>query len=180
GPGAAGLWLAAIVALAAPFRFYNLGWGAPYYHFHIDEHFVFSGADTLPRSAAEAAESPKFFMYSPLPMYALIVVRRVYETLFGRLVLTAPHDEVVFMVLGRALSAAVGTATIPLVYLVASRVGGRRAGLIAAALAACGVLHLRESHFFTVDIPMTFFAVVTLLAVVQLVERERVAIRDDV
>jgi Dolichyl-phosphate-mannose-protein mannosyltransferase len=177
---AARLWLAAIVVLSAAFRFYNLGWGAPYYHFHIDEHFVFTGADTLVRDPAEAAQSPKFFMYSPLPMYALIVVRKAYEALFGPLVLTARNDEVVFMVIGRAISAAVGTATIPLVYLIASRVATRRAGLLAAALAACGVLHLRESHFFTVDIPMTFFAVLTLLAIVRLLDRDRVTFRGDV
>src|SRR5262249_50903728 len=128
---------------------------------------------------AEAALSPKFFMYSPLPMYALIVVRKAYETIFGPLVLTVPRHEIVFMVLGRAISAAIGTATIPLVYLVASRVGARRAGLLGAALAACAVLPLRESHFFTVDIPMTFFAVLTLLAVVRMLDRDRPMLGDD-
>jgi len=48
------------------------------------------------------------------------------------------------------------------VWLVARSVAGARAGVLAAALTAFGVLHLRESHFFTVDIPMTFFSAVTL------------------
>jgi 4-amino-4-deoxy-L-arabinose transferase-like glycosyltransferase len=157
------LWLALVLLAGAALRFYNLGWGAPYYHFHIDEHFVFAGADMLARSAREAAESPKFFMYSPLPMYMLIAVRWVAETIIGHpLVLTVPHDEVVFMILGRAISATLGTATIVMVWLVARSVAGARAGVLAAALTAFGVLHLRESHFFTVDIPMTFFSVVTL------------------
>ena len=166
------LWLLLIVAAGAALRFYNLAWGAPYYHFHIDEHIVFAGADMLARSAHEAAMSPKFFMYSPGPMYALIAVRRAYELLAGHpLVLNVPHDEVIFMLLGRAISATIGTATIPVVFAVARRIAGPRAGLLAAALTAFGVLHLRESHFFTVDIPMTFFSVITLYALLFVVER---------
>ena len=69
------------------------------------------------------------------------------------------------MVLGRGISAAFGTATIPL-RLRGRRAPGRpaRAGSLAAALLACAVLHLRESHFFSVDVSMTFFTVRRLAA----------------
>jgi hypothetical protein len=86
--------LAVITAIGGGFRFYNLGWGAPYYHFHIDEHFVFQGADFLRESLQKAAESPKFFMYSPLPMYLLNILRAGYETIFHTLDLTVPRDEI--------------------------------------------------------------------------------------
>ena len=55
------------------------------------------------------------------------------------------------------------TATIPLVYLIAERVSGRVAGLVAAALTAAGVLHLRDSHFFSVDVSLTFFSILAWL-----------------
>src|SRR5207247_9310577 len=58
-------------ALGAALRFYGLGWGAPYFHFHIDEHVVFTYADALARDTREAAAAAKFFMYSPVPMYLL-------------------------------------------------------------------------------------------------------------
>ena len=48
-------WLLLILAAGAVLRLYNLAWGAPYYHFHIDEHFVLSGADMLARDTREAA-----------------------------------------------------------------------------------------------------------------------------
>jgi 4-amino-4-deoxy-L-arabinose transferase-like glycosyltransferase len=163
--------LAVITAIGGAFRFYNLGWGAPYYHFHIDEHFVFQGADLLRESMQKAAESPKFFMYSPLPMYLLNVLRSGYEALFHTLNLTVPRDEITYMVMGRGLSAAFGTATIPLLYLVGARLAGRLGGLVAAALLACSVIHLRESHFFSVDVSMTFFAVLTWLFSLRLAER---------
>ncbi len=172
-------WLALIVAAGAVLRFYGLGWGAPYYHFHIDEHVVFSGADMIARSPREAAESPKFFMYSPLPMYMLMAVRWVWQTAAAhRLDLGVPADEIVFTMLGRAISATIGTATIVAAYAVARRAGDRRAGLFAAALTAFGVLHLRESHFFTTDIPMTFFSVVTLWTLIPILD-EGIAWRRD-
>ena len=86
--------LAVITAVGGFFRFYNLGWGAPYYHFHIDEHFVFQGADFLRESMQKAAESPKYFMYGPLPGYILNVMRAVYESLFHPLDLTVPRGVV--------------------------------------------------------------------------------------
>ena len=84
-------------------------------------------------------------MYSPLPMYLLNLVVAAYGALSHRLDLAVPRDEVTYMLLGRAISATLGTATIPLVYLIARRVSGRRAGIFAAFLLAAAVIHLRES-----------------------------------
>src|SRR5687767_10456266 len=102
--------LAVITAIGGVLRFYNLAWGAPYYHFHMDEHFVFVGADLLRRSMEEAAMSPKYFMYGPGPGHILNLLRSGYELVFHPLDLTTPNDGVTYMVMGRAVSAALGTA----------------------------------------------------------------------
>ena len=162
-----------ICGIAAALRFTGLSWGAPYFHFHIDEHFVFAGADMLRRSLHEAAASSKFFMYGPLPMWMLNVIRDVHDWLFQPLVLTVKRDQVIYMVMGRAISAALGTACVPLVYVIARRVAGRTAGLIAAFLLACAVVHLRESHFFSVDISMLFFSVVAWLFALRIADTGR-------
>jgi 4-amino-4-deoxy-L-arabinose transferase-like glycosyltransferase len=162
------LLLLLIVAAGAAVRFYNLGWGAPYYHFHIDEHFVFMGALEIRKDFFSAGQASKFFMYSPLPMYILIGVMEVWEAIAGPLDLADKADGTTFRLLGRAISAAFGTATIPLVYLIASRVSGRTAGLIGAALTAAGVLHLRDSHFFSVDVSLTFFSVLAWLGMIHM------------
>jgi 4-amino-4-deoxy-L-arabinose transferase-like glycosyltransferase len=125
---------------------------------------VFVGADNLRESLRKAALAPKFFMYAPLPMYLLNIVRAGYEAVARPLVLTSAPDGLTYMLLGRGVSAALGTATIPLVFVIARRLAGRVAGLVAAALLACAVLHLRDSHFFTVDISLVFFCVVTWAA----------------
>ena len=165
------LILAGIIAIAAAFRFYGLGWGAPFFHFHIDEHYVFIGADLMRRSMRAAAESDKFFMYSPLPMYLVNALRTGYELVAHPLNLTVPQDQTTYMVLGRAISATFGTATIPVVYAIGTRLSGRVAGLLSAAFLAVTVLHLRDSHFFSVDLSMVFFCALTWLFALRLAER---------
>ena len=78
--------------MAAVLRFTGLAWGAPYFHFHIDEHYVFAGADMLRRSLREASISGKFFMYGPLPMWMLNALRAVHDSLFGPLRLVAQGE----------------------------------------------------------------------------------------
>ncbi|MGE0705011.1 MAG: ArnT family glycosyltransferase [Vicinamibacterales bacterium] len=166
--------LAIATAIGALFRFYRLDWGAPYFHFHMDEHYVFMGADLLRRDPERAAMSSKFFMYSPGPMYAVNYIRSAWEWWAGAaLNLETQRDQITYMVLGRAFSATLGTLTIPAVYAVASRVAGRLAGVIAAFLIAFSVLHLRESHFFTVDVSLTFFSVLAWFFLVRTVQRGR-------
>ncbi len=164
-------WLIVATALGGAFRFYGLAWGAPYFHFHMDEHLVFTDAYLLARDTRAAAMSGKFFMYSPGPPYLLNLVVRVYEAFAHPLNLTVPRDEVTYMVLGRAISATLGTATIPLVYVVARHVSGRLAGILAAFLLACSVIHLRDSHFFALDISMAFCTVLTWCVLTRTVER---------
>lgn len=166
-------WILAVVVMGAAFRFYGLSWGLPYHHFHIDEHFVFVGADLLREGMRKAAMNPKFFMYAPLPMYLVNVVRAVYEWILGPLNLADPRDAATYMLLGRAISATLGTATIPLVFHIGKRVGGPLAGLLSAAFLAFSVLHLRDSHFFTVDISLVFFCMITLAAALAVADHGR-------
>jgi 4-amino-4-deoxy-L-arabinose transferase-like glycosyltransferase len=165
------VWLVVATGLGAAYRFYNLDWGAPYFHFHIDEHVVFTDAYLLARDSHAAAMSAKFFMYSPLPPYILNGLVWLYESLAHPLNLTSMRDQITYMVLGRAISATLGTATIPLVYIVASRVGGRLAGVLAAFLLAGSVIHLRDSHFFALDVSMAFFTVLAWCFLARTVER---------
>ncbi len=165
--------LALIVALAAALRFDGLSWGAPYYHFHIDEHFVFAGAERLRVSMEAAANSAKFFMYGPLPMHLLNALVWVYEAIKGPLALTDYQDQVTYTMLGRTISAIMGTATVYVTYRVALRVAGRLAGLVAAVLVATAVIHISESHSFRVDLTMIFFLTLAWLFALRIAEHGR-------
>jgi Dolichyl-phosphate-mannose-protein mannosyltransferase len=165
--------LAVVVALAAALRFYGLAWGAPYFHFHIDEHFVFVGAERLRVGMRAAAMSGKFFMYGPLPMHMLNGIVWLYETIKAPLALTLFQDQVTYMVMGRAISAALGTATVVVVYFVGKRVSNAVGGVVAAALLATTVVHIAESHSFRVDLAMIFFASLAWLFALRIAESGR-------
>ena len=165
------LLLAAITAAGAAFRFYDLAWSGPFFQFHKDEQYVLASADMLRRSSHEAAMSSKYFMYTPLLPYFINMARNVYEAIFHPLNLAVPADEVAYMVLARAVSAAFGTATILMTYAVATRIAGRLAGLLAAFFMAFAVLHIRDSHFAATDVIMVFFSTVALWTALRLVER---------
>jgi hypothetical protein len=171
----AAIWLGLIVLAAAALRFYGLAWGAPYFHFHIDEHYVFVGAELLRHSMKAAATLPKFFMYGPLPMHMLNAGVSIHDHLWTPLNLKTFDDQVTYMVMGRAISAAMGTLTVWVIYFVAKRVAGPRAGLVAAALLATTVIHLAESHSFRVDLTMLFFVVVAWLFALRIAEHGRLS-----
>jgi hypothetical protein len=71
----------------------------------------------------------------------------------------------------RALSALTGTATVPLLMVVAERNLGRGAGLVAGLLMATNFLHARDSHTFKPDVMLAFFIVVALACLVPLARR---------
>jgi hypothetical protein len=56
----------------------------------------------------------------------------------------------------RVLDALIGTATVVLVYVLGRRAYGRAAATVGAAALAVAFLHVRDSHFATVDVPLTF------------------------
>ena len=77
------------------------------------------------------------------------------------------------MVMGRAISAAMGTATVLVVYFVGKRVSNPIGGLLAAALLATTVVHIAESHSFRVDLAMMFFVSLAWLFALRIAEQGR-------
>ena len=75
----------------------------------------------------------------------------------------APERAALFLV-GRSVTAIMGTLTIVAVYFLGRRLYGRRAGLLAALLYAVAPLAVVHAHFLTVDVPATFFVTMALLS----------------
>ena len=69
-----------------------------------------------------------------------------------------------FLLAGRLFSCFLGIATVGLTMGLGRTLFGPRAGLVAGALLAPGLLHVRESHYGSLDVPATAFAVATLWA----------------
>lgn len=155
-----------ITGVGALLRFYGLGHGAPY-HFHADEMLALRGAELMRAAPHVAAESARFFIYPVLPKELLALLVHAWEAIQGPLDLARPADGKVVMMLGRVLSAAVSTLTIPIVFAAGRRAGGDTAGLIGAALMATSVIAITNAHYFTSDTLLTCFGALALLGIVR-------------
>lgn len=168
--------LVGILVIAVTLRFYGIDFGLPQTGVRPDEESVIWAAL---RIADE--HSPRFFAYPSLyPMLYLTVLGIQFgvglasgqmssiDDLLAELAVTPEK----FYLLDRVLSAMFGCATVILVFFLARRLGGRDwVGLTGALFTALAYLHVRESHFGTVDISLTFFCVLGVLNIVYAADR---------
>jgi 4-amino-4-deoxy-L-arabinose transferase-like glycosyltransferase len=155
------LILIGIVGAGALLRFWALGYGIPF-TIGVDEPEVVVRALRMIKTGDF---NPHFFDYPTLYIYlqALVAIPRfLWGALQGDWAKLADAPSMGFYEWARALTAALGTATVYLVYRCAQR-WGRGAALVAAALMAVMPLHVRESHFALTDVPATFFVALTWL-----------------
>jgi 4-amino-4-deoxy-L-arabinose transferase-like glycosyltransferase len=165
--------LALVVLGGLGVRFYGLGWGLPY-HFHSDEFLLAANAEklrTAPSVAQLIKQESKFYMYPPVLMYLNIGLVSA-STLFRPFSHSDPTSLKLFYLLARGIVAGFGLATVILLYFLGSRLYSRTTGLLAAFFLAFTVLHVRDSHFFCTDVPMTFFLVLILYLCVDIVEKK--------
>ena len=157
------LALAATIGLALALRLYGLDWDRGYsFTPHPDERSILMrvGEMGAPSIAtffdAEASPwNPRRFDYGSVPFYLLKTVQLLYSAL--------PVDDLRDLrTTGRALSGLADAATVALVYLLGSRMYGRREGLLAAALVATAVIHIQLSHFYASDVLLALFSVAAL------------------
>ncbi|HEX7503193.1 MAG TPA: glycosyltransferase family 39 protein, partial [Acidobacteriota bacterium] len=153
--------------------FYGLGWGLPY-HFHSDEFLLAASAEklrTTPSVAQLIRQEPRFYLYPPVLMYLSIGLVST-STLFRPFDHSDPASLKLFYLLARGIVAVFGLATVFMLYFLGSRLYSRTAGLLAAFFLAFTVLHVRDSHFFCTDVPMTFFLVLILYLCADIVEKK--------
>ena len=72
-------------------------------------------------------------------------------------------DPTVFYVIGRSLSALFGTLTIPLTYWVGKKAFNEKVGILGSLFLAFSLLHVQWSQIAYMDVPLTFFVVLSFL-----------------
>lgn len=162
-PFAAG---AAVFFLAVAFRVVALGWGLPLKYAHIDESVVTFYSLRI----AAGVFNPGFYDYPGLFLYLLAASFRLVSVLghpsFAEGALRyAAGDAAAFTLTARALSVLFAGTTVILLYQTSRRWGGLLAGGVAAVLLAINPLHVRHSHYGTVDALaafLTFWAMARL------------------
>ena len=168
--------LAAILLLAAAFRIHGLAWDHSFgANPHPDERHL---AYTMGRislswppdwsALADAATSPLNprrinpadgshydLAYGTLPIY---IYRAVAALAPG---LGAPGLNTLdgFYLVGRGVTVVFALVSVLLAFAVAAMIYGPPAGLLAAGLLAISVTHIQLSHFMTVDLGLSMFAI---------------------
>ena len=148
--------LAAITALAAALRVWGLRFGLPDVMARPDEEAI----TTIAARFVLIGPNPNFFDYPTLFMHVVAFIERSWPG--GQAVL----DGTLPRLISRSLAAGLGTATVPLIFVIGRRLFTMRAGLLASAFLSIAFLHVRDSHFGVTDVPMTFMAVLAFLVIV--------------
>ncbi len=169
--------LIAILVLGFGLRIYGIDFGLPH-SYHDDEdrlvhHALAFGMGDL---------NPHYFNYPSFMMYFLFLFYGafyVFGTIFGYFSSMSDFtmlffsDPTMFYIIGRAITALLGTATIFVVYLIGKRLYSRTAGVVAALTLSVLPVHVLSSHYITTDVPMTFFIIAAAYFSVRILEEGR-------
>lgn len=159
-------WLILIVAAGAVLRFFPIWFGLPYGFARPDEEVSTGVAIQMLRGDL----NPHFFHW---PSFTFDLLAALYflagvprRLLTGQATLAYPEQ----VIIGRAAVACAGTLTLVVLYRLGRRVAGETTGLIAAAILAVALLHVRESHFAMADVLMTFWVTLSLALLLRAVD----------
>ncbi|MDQ1390214.1 MAG: hypothetical protein QOF56_3668, partial [Acidobacteriaceae bacterium] len=76
--------------------------------------------------------------------------------------------------IARLVTAAMGTATVPIVYLAAASIYGPLAAIVSSALLAVCFIHVRDSKFAKTEVPAGFWLALSILMMLRIPARGRV------
>ena len=184
GPGASRRTLAVLAGIslvALGLRVWNLNYGLPGV-FNMDERPILDRALTF----AKGDPNPHNFLYPTLYLYAIFAWEALYFVVgrgLGWFSSLAAFQNAFFVdasghvLAARLLTALVGTATVPAVYLFGRRVGGSAVGLAGALLLAVAPLAVRDAHYVKLDVPVTLFATLALATLTRIATEPEAAAR---
>ena len=163
--------LAALVVVGGWLRFTAIGFGLPDKFRPDEDNVVLRALDF------EKGWNPHFAIYPAAQLYLLHAVLRSYATLTGsRTDLQAaytPNRGALAFLIGRQVSAAMGTATIAVAYWAAEPAFGPTAALASAAILAVAPVHVRESKFAKMQVPSGLWLVLAIGMMLRMPRRGR-------
>ena len=119
---------------------------------------------------------PTFYRYILFFSYYLFFIPKAILAKTGVLDLLqsqASKNPSIFFLIARYVSATAGTVTIYFLYRLARKVFNRKVALFSSLLLALSPLHIRESHFGTIDATLTLMILVSLLFIVNIYQSGR-------
>lgn len=124
---------------------------------------------------------PQYYFYASLLQYALFFLYGIYYLAgyilgpfreFGSFAYIVLVDQTSFYLIGRSFVALLGALTVVPVYFIACKIcSSRRAAVFSSIFMASMYLHVRSSHYCTVDVPVTFMIALAYIPILDIVSR---------
>ncbi|MDQ6712786.1 MAG: glycosyltransferase family 39 protein [Candidatus Dormibacteraeota bacterium] len=149
------------VLFGSGLRLWGIGFGLPAIYRPDEDVLVGRAMGVL-----QGVIDPHFADWPHLYIYISAAWLAILRPIFPLLGEAAPYLAL------RLLDAAIGTATIFVVYRFGSRAYGQTAGLVAAIGMAVAFLAVRDSHFATIDTPLTFASMLGIGAAYRLADNQ--------
>ena len=150
------LW--AVVLAAAALRLFPVWFGLPYPYARPDETQAIGGALRV----LDGDLNPHFFHWPSLTFYLFATVLGPVSKVRTLLGMQPALTFEVAVLAARIVVALAGALTVIPAFQIGRRIGGRAAGLAAAAFLAVAPLHVRDSHFAMTDVLMTLLLTMCL------------------
>ena len=165
-----------ILLLGGALRFIGIGFGLPNLQCRPDEEMIvfealnFFKGDLNPHNF----QYPTLFMYILFGLYILyflaeFALRSSVTGFMTQIALDPSH----FFLMARGLSALFGSLTVLAVYFLCKRLTDRRTALVASFFMSVVYLHVRDSHFGTTDVTMSFFICCTVYFILKIFDEAR-------
>ncbi|MBN1466494.1 glycosyltransferase family 39 protein [candidate division KSB1 bacterium] len=171
--------LMAILLIAVYLRLYGIDFGRPC-NYHPDETKLVTQAGRL--LATKFMDKDAYFgigVYPPFHTYLLAMVMGACISLgllSGRIeslaVVKALYEAepFQFFLQSRLLVAAMGALSVLIIYLIGKRIYSQKIGLLSSLFLAVNFLHVRNSHFGTVDVPAAFWGLLCIYFCVRIMQ----------
>lgn len=170
------LWLLlGILAVAAFLRLFGIHYGLPHRYF-VDESVEVNralklGAGHWDWELARTLKGCYFYiLFLEYGLYFLFLHVSAGVKSAADFALHYATDPTPFFLIGRVTTAVMGTATVGVLYLFGRRFEEKRACLAAAFFLAVAVNHVDKSHPVTLDVPVTFFTLLSLYFMTRITE----------
>ena len=151
------LMLLAIILTGGLLRFYNLNWDSGLL-FHPDEMNI---GIAMAKISFPDSLNPGFFAYNGFSLYLYKAAAIVVAALTGD---QSWVDEMGrSLLVGRHISAAASTISLPLIYLLGIRIADRQTAFLATALAAFNTGLIQCAHFAVTESLLVFFLLLAAL-----------------
>lgn len=159
--------LIVVLICATGLRFYGLDWGTDrqtgqFHTFHPDENTLIDSSAKIGHNMRDIVAS-----YGKAPMYLLAATARTLGFVTNITPFTESSTSFTH-VTARGISALLGTLTILLTFLIGNKLANTNTGLLSAFFLAFCTGHIQQSHYYTVDISLTFWVTLTLYIALQL------------